>query len=261
MKNKRLIFAAAGLVLSGAVIGHWASRATAAIPSTETLTYSGTLTDTAGAPISGSRNLQVQLWDQATDGMVKCSVGPAAINLVAGAFKVALPAACATAVHASPDLWAEVIANGESLGRAKLGAVPYAVEAETASQAAGALATRLAGLEAGSSAAHDGAGTAMRICTGSSANWQVCGSACGTGAINLIADMSACKFTAKPMVFPVIAGNGSHWMTTGGSAPYPSTNAGTEKTEFEIYLNNPGGIPPAVATANGWRIDWVAIGN
>ena len=32
-------------------------------------------------------------------------------------------------MKANPDLWIEVIVEGESLGRTKLGAVPYAVEA------------------------------------------------------------------------------------------------------------------------------------
>jgi len=63
------------------------------------------------------------------DGNIKCLVGPTALTLTAGAFKMALPPTCTAAVQASPDLWVEVIANGESLGRTKLGAVPYALEA------------------------------------------------------------------------------------------------------------------------------------
>ena len=50
-----------------------------------------------------------------------------------------------------------------------------------------------------------------------------------------------------PVVFPVLAGASSHWVTTGGSNPYPSPNAGTEATQFAIYVNNPGGITPARA--------------
>jgi hypothetical protein len=50
---------------------------------------------------------------------------------------------CAAAVHTYPDLWAELFVNADSVGRSKLGAVPYAIEADAASQAAGALATRL----------------------------------------------------------------------------------------------------------------------
>src|SRR5262249_53374089 len=41
------------------------------------------------------------------------------------------------------DLWAEVYVGGISLGRSKLGAVPYAVEAARASDATGALKTAL----------------------------------------------------------------------------------------------------------------------
>jgi hypothetical protein len=47
-------------------------------------------------------------------------------------------------VHANPNVWVEVSVGGAALPRSKLGAVPYAVEADTASNAVGALATKLA---------------------------------------------------------------------------------------------------------------------
>ena len=54
-----------------------------------------------------------------------------------------LPDACLAGIHASANLWSEVLVDGGSVGRAKIGAVPYAVEADTASNAAGALAQKL----------------------------------------------------------------------------------------------------------------------
>jgi hypothetical protein len=86
------------------------------------------------------------------------------IALDSGRFSVALPDTCATAVKASPDAWAEVLVDGASLGRTKIGAVPYALEAGhatnadnatnatnataagTASAAGGALKTTIDGL-------------------------------------------------------------------------------------------------------------------
>ena len=262
--NRRVLFlglAALCVVATGSAYLVGRARAAGA-PTTQPLTYSGTLTDTGGAPITGAKNLQVQIWDAATAGNIVCSTPSAMQTLIAGNFAVPLPATCVTAVHANPELWTEVLVDGSSAGRSKIGAVPYALEADTASGAAGALATRLGTIEAGNFGAHDTAGNAARICSGTSATWQVCpAAACGTTPmISMVVDMSACKFTAKPLVFPVIAGNGSHWTTTGGSAPYPSPNAGTEKTQFGIYINSPGATP-ATAAANGWRIDWIAIGS
>jgi hypothetical protein len=133
------MWAAGTIALFGCVVlGYWAGRARAAIPTSDALTYSGVLTDTAGAPINGSRNLQLQAWDKATDGTLKCSVGPTMATLSGGAFQIPLPAACVTAVQASGDIWIELIVNGESLGRSKLGAVPYALEAGHALRASAA---------------------------------------------------------------------------------------------------------------------------
>lgn len=114
-------------VFAGAVAGYSVERARAAgIPATTALTYSGVLTDANGVPLTGSKNIQIQLSDMA--GNVQCTVGPTATTLKAGSFSLPLLDACTTAVHADPDLWIEVFADGNSLGRTKLGAVPYAVE-------------------------------------------------------------------------------------------------------------------------------------
>ena len=112
-------------------IGYLVGRARAAgIPATNAMTYGGVLTDTSGTPLTGSKNIQLTVWDAASDGTSQCSVGPAAQVLVAGGIQVTLPDACTTAVHANPDLWIEAFVDGSSLGRTKLGAVPYAIEAD-----------------------------------------------------------------------------------------------------------------------------------
>jgi hypothetical protein len=116
-----------------AVSAYLVGRARAAgVPTAQALTYSGILTDTAGTPLTGSQNIQITLWDMATAGTQQCSAGPTATMLTQGAFQVVLPAACTTAIHANGDLWVEVFVGGTSLGRTKLGAVPYAIEADHA---------------------------------------------------------------------------------------------------------------------------------
>jgi len=139
------LIAVPALLVAGIVSGYLAGRARAAIPAAATaLTYSAVLSDATGAPLTGSKNIQIEVWDAATAGNLACMIGPNAIDLgTTGAFQVVLPAACVTAVHANADLWVELIVNGASIGRAKLGAVPYAVEADTASNAAGPLKTAL----------------------------------------------------------------------------------------------------------------------
>jgi hypothetical protein len=145
IKNKRFVSVVGALsMLVGAAVGvgYWAGRARAAgVPASMAMTYSGALTDANGTPLTGSKNILVQLYDMATMGTSQCTVGPTAVTLgPGGSFSIPLPDACTTAIHATPDLWVEVFVDNTSFGRSKLGAVPYALEAATASAAAGSLA-------------------------------------------------------------------------------------------------------------------------
>jgi hypothetical protein len=127
------------LVACAATFGYWLRGARAAgVPPAQALTYSGVLTDAAGVPAAGMKNVQVSLYDKAADGTLQCSAGPQAVTLVAGGFQVVLPDTCVTAVHANPDLWAELFVDGTSLGRNRVGAVPYAIESDRAASASGA---------------------------------------------------------------------------------------------------------------------------
>jgi len=128
-----------GAVLALAVglgaLGYNQTRARAdGIPATRPLTYAGTLEE-GGAPVNGMRNLRLTLWDSATSTE---SVNTRCITTVPGAmvsngrFQVVLDAACAGVVRSTPDLWLEIEVNGGSLGRTKLSAVPFAVEANRA---------------------------------------------------------------------------------------------------------------------------------
>jgi hypothetical protein len=153
--NKHRVAAGASALLVGMAIGYASSGAHAAgIPTSNPLTYSGVLSDLAGVPLAGAKKIQVSLFNRATpDGMIQCTAGPETKTLVAGGFQIDLTA-CAKTVATTPDLWVEVFVDGASLGRTKLGAVPFALEAghatasDSASGAAGALDTRIAALEA-----------------------------------------------------------------------------------------------------------------
>jgi hypothetical protein len=128
--KSHLIWGGALLLLVCVPVAYLAGRARAAsIPAAAALTYSGVLTDAAGAAMTGSVPIQIALWDAATAGNQLCVTVSTPQTLIGGAFQVTLPEACTTAVHASADLWVEVLVSGLAIGRTKLGAVPYAVVA------------------------------------------------------------------------------------------------------------------------------------
>ncbi len=121
----------------------------AGIPSTGALTYSGRLEDEAGQPLQGEQQIQLQFWSEASGGGTPLCLASATPTLAAGRFTIPLPDQCTEAVRTHPDLWIETLVGGVSLGRAKTGAVPFAVEAErasTATSASGALADQVNGI-------------------------------------------------------------------------------------------------------------------
>jgi hypothetical protein len=158
--TRKVVFGIASLAAaSGLIAGYSIQRARAAgVPGTKPLMYSGVLTDASGNPLSGSKNIQIGLYDMATAGTTLCTVGPSSVALTNGGFQLALPDACTAPIHASPDVWLEVFVDGTSLGRNKLSAVPYALEADhavsatTATAAGGALGTTITTLQSSATA-------------------------------------------------------------------------------------------------------------
>lgn len=147
--KKRLIVGCVSAFAVGASLIYVIGRARAAgVPATApVMSYSGTLTDANGAPLTGSKTIQIQLWAVPSGGTTPvCATTSAALTLLAGSFQIALPDTCVAAVHANAELWAEVSVDGSALPRTKIGAVPYALEAGVATSASGALDTRLAAL-------------------------------------------------------------------------------------------------------------------
>lgn len=137
---------------AGAVGGYCLGQAHAeGIPQIAPLSYTGMLTDASGTPLTGTREIRLEVATE--DRLEHCETEAQNVALRAGAFRIDLPPACVGLVKANPDLWVEVFVDGTSLSRSKLGAVPYAIEADraavasTAETAVGDLEARLATLE------------------------------------------------------------------------------------------------------------------
>lgn len=244
-KRAFLVSSAAGLLALAFVAGRvWA----AGVPTTGALTYSGNLEDAAGVALTGSHNVQVTFWSTATGGTTPlCQTASAALTLEPqGRFTVTLPDTCATAVRGTPNVWAEVTADGLPLGRSKLGAVPYALESAAATQGAVILS-----------------GTTKvpaKVCSGKTTPGATAWTVYGSVYLTLKVDTSACGFTSVPNVVSSLAGNSAHWETKGGSSPYDVTATGF--TIF-VHTDDAAGTTPAIANGAGrvWHINWIAVGN
>lgn len=167
MKRVPLIFIVASAV-AGSASGYYLAHAQAdEVSGRESLAYSGTL-NAAGAPVDGAYQLTLRLFASATptaDEQPACAVGPLDVRVTQGRFSLDA-SACAAALHGPSDLYSELTAKeGDKaevkLGRSKIGATPFALEARRAvvatqaSHATGdleaqltAVATRLTALEA-----------------------------------------------------------------------------------------------------------------
>lgn len=131
----------------GGVAAYHVGRARAdGVPTVSPLYYGGVLDD-SGRPVDGARSVTVRVWDAATGGTTVCTTAAPGTAFSAGRFRVALDNACAAAVRANPNLWAEVQVDATTFPRTKLGAVPYALEAGRAAGASGPLETRIAAIE------------------------------------------------------------------------------------------------------------------
>jgi len=142
-----------GVVVAICFAAYEANKTRAAgAPQSQTLTYSGMLTDPDGKPLEEVNSILVYMWDKPDGGSVPlCQTPPSREppSLSNGRFSVLLPPDCTAVVRDKADVFIEVVVDGTTLGRTKLGAVPYAVEADRASDAAGALNDRLTALERG----------------------------------------------------------------------------------------------------------------
>jgi microcystin-dependent protein len=134
------------LSLGMAVLGYRQMGAHAdGIPGMNPMTYAGTLEETSG-PVTGTRNLRLTIWDDATStesSRARCITSAPGTMVTNGRFQVVLDNACTAAVRGNPDLFLEVEVNGGSLGRTKISAVPFAVEAGRAASLTAAASNTL----------------------------------------------------------------------------------------------------------------------
>ncbi|HXX68667.1 MAG TPA: hypothetical protein VEK07_15875 [Polyangiaceae bacterium] len=138
--KKRELFVAAGLLTVGGLVGFAVKALAQGIPSPNPLYYSGTLTE-GGQLVNGSRPISINLWlnPTATTGeSALCVTSVPSTPVVSGRFRVVLSTSCTAVIAANPNVYVEVVDNGTSLGRAPVGAVPYAVEAQSAVSATNA---------------------------------------------------------------------------------------------------------------------------
>lgn len=150
--SRKLRLAATGTLLAVAAAGFLTVRARAAgIPAANPMVYSGYLETPEGKPMTDKVDVALSVWDAAAEGNKVCEVASQTLKPIGGRFEVNLPDDCTVAVGAQPDLWLEPTINGTSPGRSKLGAVPYAIEANhalSAESGAGALAAQLTAMQA-----------------------------------------------------------------------------------------------------------------
>lgn len=140
---------ALGLALVG--VGALTGRVLASgVPGTSPLTWSGVVIDEAGKPYPKAVPVSVAFYDGQSATTAACTSSTVQAQAGTGYFEVVLPAACAKAVHESNDLWSEMVVgdNQTVLPRSRVGAVPYALEAAVASDAAGKLKESIDKVEA-----------------------------------------------------------------------------------------------------------------
>lgn len=127
-----------GLALTSglALLAYQAGRARAYdIPTIDTLAFSGSLL-TFGAPDNSSHQMSIALYVNGSTTAACGSTATSSITCVNGQFTIPVPSTCIPIIHANPNLEVQVTVDNTPLGMAPISAVPYAVEADTASNAA-----------------------------------------------------------------------------------------------------------------------------
>ena len=110
-------------------------------PDANALTYSGVLEQANGTAFTGTHSVQLQIWKDAAGAQPACAApAPTPMDLgTTGHFQVTLSAECQEAFKSQKDLWTEVFVDGNTTGKSKVGAVPYALEAGHAVSATNAV--------------------------------------------------------------------------------------------------------------------------
>ena len=148
MSGKQASFALGALLIAFA-LGFGVRVLADGAPTTQPLFYAGTL-DSGGQPVSGQHTVTLELYGGEVGGEALCSVERQA-DVEQGRFRIDV-SDCADTMREDADVWIAVAFRGADgvshaiEGRAKVGAVPYALEADRAKIAGaadGALLTTL----------------------------------------------------------------------------------------------------------------------
>jgi hypothetical protein len=137
------------LVAVGVVAGYGLHALAQEASSAAPLFYSGSVSGTDGTPLEGTHKVTVRLFASETSTGSLCATPVLNVDFSAGRFRVELPSGsggCAEAV-ASSSTWTELTVDGDTLPRARVGAVPYAVHARVAESLVGEQAQTLASLK------------------------------------------------------------------------------------------------------------------
>ena len=140
--NHRILagFGVALLTTGAFYVGH--VLATGA-PTVAPLVYGGTVTDKDGKAYPTEVDVTVAFYDAAAAGNLKCTSSLAKAAAGNGRFETTLPAECVAAVRETADLWSELtVGSGAAktvMPRSHVGAVPYALEADSAKVAGAAV--------------------------------------------------------------------------------------------------------------------------
>src|SRR4051812_7123921 len=123
-------------LLGAAVAGYGVRVYAEGGPRDKPMFYAGTLS-VEGAPANGPHAISLSLHEAAEGGSALCSSQTPAADVMHGHFRVELSDACVATLRAKPDTFMEVSFTGDddvthTLTRVKVGAVPYALEADHA---------------------------------------------------------------------------------------------------------------------------------
>ncbi len=134
MKRRIVVYGSVTLGVLALVLSYKLGRAFAAgIPTSNPLVYTGTLFNN-GAPENGSHFILLKVFGTSDGGSSQvCLPATQTVTVKNGSFSVPLDSSCLAAVHQNPNLSIDVTVDGTDMGQTPLTAVPYAVEADTAS--------------------------------------------------------------------------------------------------------------------------------
>jgi len=199
------------------------------IPATGALSYAGVLEGSSG-PLTGSHNIQVSLYNAASAGTLLCQAASAPVTVTDGYFSVPLPDACTTAVGANANTWVDVVVDGNDTGTTKVGAVPYAVEANHAVNADNAA---------------NATGTLSSTISGIQANVTTLQGDVGTIDTNLVARVAGANASLPTMVGGGLNGSKTQMLFQGGSNVGTVDSSGDMPVTFPVAF--PNGLVSVVA--------------